>query len=236
MNDTTTTYDFELKSRLKHLELHSAYLPHIGSRYNEARAKTFIIAESHYIPKVHNNKFSAQDWYTNPTSIYQVLDDKSKSHKTWFNTRGIVRHYQTYSKQEKGHGIFKNLETAYHEINAEVKLFDECVFFNYFQRPSEVEGESINVQEIDSQIALENILVLSGVLKPDKIIFVSSKAYNNFIKHVSKVEKEKLPYIGSVPHPSASSWWNRKSKKYGLNGKAVTGKEKFQRIMTPKIQ
>ncbi|MBU2929441.1 hypothetical protein [Winogradskyella psychrotolerans] len=39
------TYDKQLQSKLNHLKLHSAYLPHIGLKYNEARAKVIIIEE-----------------------------------------------------------------------------------------------------------------------------------------------------------------------------------------------
>lgn len=226
----TNNYDTELQSKLPHLKLHPNYLPHIGLNYLDTRAKTFIIAESHYLPKKYNNKFNSEDWYHNPKTIYKLIGKDKGS----FNTRIVVAIFQNDKPLEKGHGIFNNLEKAYEEIGSEIKLFKESVYINYFQRPSEVEGDSINIQEIDSKTALENLIVLSEVLKPNKIIFVSSKAYNDFMNHASKAQKEKLPYVGSVPHPSASSWWNRKSKKYGINGTSVTGKEKFQRIMTPK--
>ncbi|TVZ47465.1 hypothetical protein [Olleya sp. Hel_I_94] len=228
----TKNYDNDLKSKLSHLRLHPAYLPHIGLSYNEARAKVLIIAESHYLPKRHNNKFLVIDWYKNPKSFYESIGND----KGWFNTREVVKTYQNSKTLDKGHGIFRNLEIAYQEIYPEIKLFDECVYLNYFQRPSEVEGETINIHTIDSKVALENLMVINEVLKPNKIIFVSSKAYDNFISNVSKELKDQLPYVGSVPHPSASSWWNRKSKKYGLKGEAVTGKQKFQRIMMPKIE
>ena len=229
-----TSYDEQLTTKLNHLKIHSGYLPHIGVDYEQSRTKTFIIAESHYVHKAHNNKFSVMDWYSNPSSIYITLDGRHENDRNWFYTRGVVKHYQTSKKQPKGFGLFGNLEKAYKSIFKDINLFDECVFLNYFQRPAEVEGDSIKVHQIDSEVALENLMGLNEVLKPDKIIFVSSKAYNDFLNTVSKEQKENLPYVGSVPHPSASSWWNRKSTKYGLNGEAVTGKEKFQRIMRPK--
>ena len=226
-------FDKQLQSRLTHLKLHPAYLPHIGLKYNETRTKTLIIAESHYVHKDHNNKFSAEDWYNNPTTIYQALDAKCKNHRNWFNTRGVIEYYQSPNPLAKGHVIFNNLEIAYRQINSNTNLFDECVYFNYFQRPSEIEGETLRIHKIDSQIALENLMVLNEVLKPNKIIFVSSKAYEDYMRHASKEQKEQLPYVGSVPHPGASAWWNRKAKKYGLNGKSATGKEKFIRIVKP---
>jgi hypothetical protein len=232
--NSLTSYDSELQSKLDHLKIHSAYLPHIGLNYNETRVKTLIIAESHYLPKKHNNKFSSEDWYNNSEIIYKLLNEDPGWHKNWFNTRNVIKTYQDSSTLEKGHGIFNNLEKAYQTINEEVNLFEECVYLNYFQRPSEVEGDSINVHKIDSEIALKNLIVICEVLMPNKIIFVSSKAHKDFTDNVSKAQLEILPYVGSVPHPSASSWWNRKSKKYGLGGKAVTGREKFIRIMSPK--
>lgn len=227
-------YDQLLQTNLAHLRLHPSYLPHIGLKYNEARTKTFIIAESHYLPETYNNKFSAEDWYYNPDSIYMVLTVNPKWHMHWINTRKVVKTYLESEALQKGHGIFNNLETAYKEIGSKTKLFDECVYLNYFQRPSEAEGDSIQVNEIDSKIALENLLVLNQVLKPNKLIFVSKVAYDDYLNHVSKKQKEQFPYVDYVPHPSASSWWNRKTGKYGIKGKSATGKEKFQRIMTPK--
>lgn len=223
-------YDEVLKTRLKNLMLHPNYLPHIGENYEVARAKTFIIAESHYLPEKYNNKFSAEDWYINPKSIYAVVT----SDKGWFDTRGVISEYQKSKPVSKGLRIFLNLELAFKELDKDRKLFEECVYLNYFQRPAEVQGDSINIHKIDSEVALDNLLVLIEVLQPHKIIFVSSKAYNDFIKNTSESQRKQLPYIGSVPHPSASSWWNRKSPKYGLKGQSATGKEKFLRIMKPK--
>lgn len=227
---TNTTYDSELQSKLDHLKIHPGYLPHIGLDYNEARVKTLIIAESHYLPKKHNHKFSAEDWYNNSEIIYKTIGND----KDWFHTRGVISCYQNDEPLLNGHRIFKNLENAYHTIYKDINLFKECVFFNYFQRPSEVEGDSISIHKIDSEIALKNLMIICEVLKPNKIIFVSSKAHKDFANNVSKEQSEKLPYVGSVPHPSASSWWNRKSKQYGLKGEAVTGREKFIRIISPK--
>lgn len=222
-------YYGELQSKSKHLEVHPNYLPHIGLKYNDSRVKTLIIAESHFVPEVHNNKFSADDWYSNPEKVYKILDKD----KGWFKTRGVIKYYQNYKKLAKGHTIFNNLEKVYKEVFPEIDLFDECVFFNYFQRPAEKQGDSIIVHKKDSEIALENLMVINEVLKPGKIIFASYKAFEDFKRSVSKEQKEQLPYVGNVPHPG-SSWWNTKCKKYGLKGIAVTGKEKFKRIVTPK--
>ena len=227
-------FDEILKSKLKHLQYHPNYLPHIGKNYETIKTKTFIIAESHYLPSYYNNKFSAEEWYNNHELIYTTLSLKKDNAKGWFNTRGVIDDYQSPSPLSAGHRIFLNLEIAFKELHTDRNLFEECVYLNYFQRPAEIQGDSIKIHKIDSKIALENLLVLIDVLKPHKIIFVSSKAHEDFLQNTTESEREKLPYVGSVPHPSASSWWNRKSPKYGLKGQSATGKEKFLRIMKPK--
>ena len=223
-------YDNLLKSKLDHLKKHSNYLPHIGKNFEQATRRILIVAESHYIAEKFNGLTSADNWYNNYDEIYKKLGSDSG----WFNTREVLKSYfnqRNAGKIQGGLTIFSNLETAYKKVFNNVNLFDECVYINYFQRPSEKKGQSINVDIRDNQVAKDNLLTLIDVLKLDKIIFVSSKAYNNFIANTSISHRENLPYFGSVPHPSASAWWNRKSKKYGINGESITGRAKFERII-----
>lgn len=225
----TTIYDDKLKGKLMHLASHPSYLPYIGKTYDESRVKTLIIAESHYLKSIYNNKFSADDWYANPERIYKILGNDIG----WFNTRRVINYYLKNDKLDRGHSIFNNLESAYKEVFPENKLFDDCVFFNYFQRPAEKQGDSIKIYKKDSEVALQNLIAINEVLKPDKIIFVSRKAFDDYKGNVTKEQKEQLPYVGNTPHP-ATSWWNTKCKKYGLKGLPVTGKQKFKRIVSPK--
>jgi len=97
---------------------------------------------------------------------------------------------------------------------------------NYFQRPSEQCGDSIKISKLDSTYALANIIAVNEVLQPNKIIFVSTKAYDNFMSTISPTALESFNYVGCVPHPSASSWWNRTSPKYGTKLiSTATGRE-----------
>ncbi len=221
-------YDEWLLDNLNHLQNHNCYLPHIGKDYDISIPKILIIAESHYLPKENNNAFSANDWYFNSEKVYSIIKSKS-----WINTRSVVNHYQMNKISKGGMSIFYNLEKSFKNVYNDVSLFEVCAYINYFQRPSETAGDSINVSSVDSEIALENLLGLIKILKPTKIIFVSSKAYNDFKLNTTDKLRKQLPFIGSVPHPSASSWWNRPSKKYGLNtkGNTATGREKFERII-----
>lgn len=225
-------YDDLLVSKLPHLKMHKNYLPHIGKNFEKASQRIMIVAESHYISSEFNDLINVENWYKEPESIYETIGDI----KGWFDTRGVLANYLYNRKSKGGLSIFYNLEKAFRNVFEDSDLFNECVYINYYQRPSEREGDSIKVNPYDSKIALENILILIDVLKLDKVIFVSSKAYNDFKSKTTKDERESLPYIGAVPHPSASSWWNRKSTKYGLNGSEATGKEKFERIIKPKVE
>lgn len=223
-------YDELLLSKLPHLNKHKNYLPHIGKNFEESSQRIMIVAESHYISYEFNDLINFNDWYDNPEKIYNTIG----AVKGWFNTRGVLSTYQNEKKSKGGLSLFFNLEKAYKNVFEDNDLFDECVFINYYQRPAEKEGQSIKVNPIDSKIALENILVLTEVLKVDKIIFVSSKAYNDFKSKTTESQRKLLPFISSVPHASASSWWNRKSPKYGIDGGLATGREKFERIIKQK--
>ena len=220
-------YDELLISKLPHLQIHKNYLPFIGKNFEQSSQRILIVAESHYISYEFNNLINFDNWYHNPEEIYNTIGTT----KGWFNTRGILSNYQKEKKSKGGLSLFFNLEKAFKNVFEDIDLFDECVFINYYQRPAEQEGQSIKVKPIDSEIALENFLVLIEVLKVDKIIFVSSKAHNDFKSKTTENQRQTLPFVSSVPHASASSWWNRKSPKYGIDGGLATGREKFERII-----
>lgn len=221
-------YDEQLKSLLPHLQAHPCYFPHIGKNYEASKTRLIIVAESHYLHKKFDHKFSAEEWYSKPDYIYSLID-KFKSSIT---TRAVLEDYLTAPKLIKPYTIFRNLENAYGKQFKKNRLFEECIYINYFQRPSQKHGDSINIHPLDSQISLNNLLALNTILQPNKIIFVSNLAFSNYANTVTKTQKETLPFVFCVPHP-ASAWWNKTSYKYGLNkdGKPVTGREKFERII-----
>lgn len=223
-------YEDKLLQRLDNLQKHNSFLPHIGEKYNSMTPKILIVAESHYLPEEFNNIISVDDWYNNPKKVYESLNNKAKS---WINTKEVIKHYQKEKIKTGGLSIFNNLEKSFRTIYKGINLFEVCAYINYFQRPAELKGETIKVRPMDSEVALKNLLVLIDVIKPDKVIFVSSKAYDDFKSNTTISVRNNLPFIGSVPHPSASSWWNRPSKKYGLNekGEVANGREKFERII-----
>lgn len=236
---TTNAIDSELKHRFPHWQQYPNYLPYVGTRYGENANRILIIAESHYLPKEFNHKIKANDWYLNPEKTFQLFEElKAKVNPlSWIHTRKVVKHYIENKPKSGGLSIFHKLEEAYKEVYKGTSLLEHCLYMNYFQRPSEVSGDSIVVHPIDNEYALKALLAVNEVLKPNKIIFVSSKAYDTFKKSVSKEQLESFDYVGSVPHPSASSWWHRTSTKYGTKEiPTATGREKFMRIIKPRLR
>ena len=221
-------YDSQILEALPHYQAHKTFLPHIPKRFGEHGKKIFIIGESHYLPKEFDKQITAENWYTNPQNIYDFL---SKDSVGWINTRGVIDYFSGPAKLARGHRIFQNLDYAYNEVFNGARLFESAVYFNYFQRPAEYEGGSIQVHKMDSQKALENLMGLNTILQPDLVIFTSTKAYKDF-NNAPQESKSKLPVVESVPHP-ACAWWHKTSKNYGINsdGSSSTGKQKFQRII-----
>lgn len=222
-------FDSVILENLPHYRDHKTFLPHIPKGYGKNGRKIFIIGESHYLPKEYDRQITAENWYTNPSSIYELL---SKESVGWINTRGVIEFFSGPAKLARGHRIFQNLDNAYKEVFNGDKLFDSAVYFNYFQRPAENQGGSIKVHKLDSETALANLTGLCSILQPDLIIFTSSKAFKDFNRTATKDTKNKLPQVEHVPHP-ACAWWNRTSRNYGYNsdGSTSTGKQKFMRII-----
>ena len=195
-----------LISKLEHLKNHNCYLPHIGENFHQAETKIFIIAESHYLPTKYNNKISVHNWYNKTENFENNFKINKYEGIGWINTRNVIKEYLKSNDSKGGLSLFYNLEKAYSTVFENSRLFDDCIFFNYFQRPAEVSGDSIKISKIDSKIALENLLVQIEIFKPNKIIFVSSKSYKNFLQNSTNENRNHLPFITSVPHASASAW------------------------------
>lgn len=220
----------ELQSRLEHLKQYPAYLPHIGKNYDEAKSKILIVGESHYVDAEHNNAFPADVWYTK----YDVVKASGVDHG-WFNTREVVGSYlkRHHSGTLGGmYGFFKNLNAVYASFGMANNLFDDGAYMNYYQRPSQTHGKTINVHNLDRQVAFETLKVFYDLIQPSVIVFASKKAHHDFLNYQKRMAAIISADVHQVPHPS-SAHWNKSSKAYGLNeeGLPATGKQKFKRIL-----
>lgn len=229
------SYDVDLKTLLNHLERYPQFLPFFGNRWKQQGSRVLFIAESHYLPEVSNGKSDSKTWYQSDATFLTKDDNE------WTHTRGVVMAADRYALGgnhtfSKGHTIFYNMKSAIFDAlqmtNKSQMLFQHFGYYNYFQRPAETLGKSINTSGEDYRIAYNTIKAIAETAKPTTLIFVSKMAYNSF-NHWRKKEGDeiftKIP-VYHVPHP-ASAWWNKESKVYGNNGQKITGRAKFINII-----
>lgn len=208
-----SNYDEALEA-LDIFKRYPSLLPFIGEKYQEAESKVLFIGASHYLPEKYNG-VSTLEWYN------KNLDEYGFDEETiyWIYTRQVMDQYPA--------PMYKEFLDVYAEVFEVEDARPYIAFYNYFLRPSEKEGQSINVYPKDSKIAFSTFLKINEILQPDKIIFVSKKAHKDFCKHTrNKSNFEQLSQlVESVPHPSSPHWnWNPKMKKLPkcscLTGKA----------------
>lgn len=201
-----TKYDKDLL-KITHYKAYPQMMPFIGEKYDEK--KLLVIGESHYLPECSEK---SSDWYRHD---WNYLDEEEKG---WINTSELIRN----TKYNKAHTIYKNIDLAFKEVfNVKDESWHYMAFMNFFQRPAEKTGKSIKVTSEDRDIANDTLKEVVNVLKPDTVIFVSSKAYRTYNNCCDKVN------VFSGVHP-ACRWWNTKMRKYGQK----TGKEFFVDIVS----
>lgn len=181
--------------------------PFIGRFYGQHGPKILLVAESHYLPAGRSLHLDAQRWYAGSEKNFET-DDKPG----WIHTRNIIDKPDG-QWNARGHEIYRRLNRALSEAGymGDGNLFRYVAFMNGFQRPA-VTGKSLNVQREDLEVAKQTLNGVIDVIKPDRVIFVSTKAKRHLAKHLEIESK-------GVPHP-ACAWWYRASK-HG------TGKERF---------
>lgn len=215
--------DAQLMARLPHLQAYPSYLPYIGPGYASAPLKILIVAESHYLHRKYDGQITEDSWYDDPVAVTHKIKDNLSG----INTRKVIQDYRTANRTLKAYRIFLNLEAAYRDVFPGRELFHECAFINYFQRPAERNGQSIKVGRRDAQVAFENLTGLAQVIGPHKVVFTSRKAFDAY-----KASQQQIDYtwVNVIPHPSCV-WWNKPSPRYGLNGLAASGRDKFIRLL-----
>ncbi|MDO9153359.1 MAG: hypothetical protein Q7U47_06585 [Paludibacter sp.] len=90
-------------------------------------------------------------------------------------------------------------------FDANENIFDHFTFYNFFLRPAQNEGDQLHIDKNDKIEANNVFEKIIQILKPEIVIFLSSKAWNN-----CNVKKNDDIYINFTAHPS-SIWWNRKT-------------------------
>lgn len=225
----TKEYDMDILNALPHLRNYPEMLPFIGSQYENMTNKIFILGESHYFDewivdefkKTNDGSLFLTDWYNQSSRTWE------QGTKNYIYTRGNLIQIEIDKKFTKPltsyYNIRKELQEHVDLIDKE-KVFSNFVYFNFFQRPAMVSGESIINNELDNEIAYSTFVTMAKMFKPNKIIFASIRGYEAFNQVNSKDTSEELNsiLIDFVPHASCK-WWNKRAKKYNN----MNGKEKF---------
>ena len=225
----STSFDNQLKG----LDIYYRYpilLPFIGKDYSDTKSKILFIGESHYLPRDYDNKIFTE-WYDKDLSEYNL----SEYDKSYLNTRNIINGVINQEGFSKAHNIYRNFGNVYAEcfnLNGYSDALSHIAFYNYFLRPAEVTGDSIKVDDWKEKVfSFDTLTKLEDILKPHKIIFLSSLARQVFHQVRWSDDRKEMgeeldKIVSGVPHPS-SQWWNKEAKKY----ENVTGKQKLKNIL-----
>jgi hypothetical protein len=229
---------------IDHYQKYPVMMPFVGKSYSNSNTKILMVGESHFLHSesaeiIGQEEFDRLklDWYKRDLRQFEKLRLQIHS----IDTRSVV-YSAIYGSFSNSFRIFYNINSELrgifeHEGLGDIPLEHMC-FYNYFQRPAFQSGKSINDTEEDNEKAFAVYNEVVQILKPDLVIFVSSKAANTYKYYRNQKCKDfdsslSHPDFDAVPHPG-SSWWNRRSKNYGKhhNGQYRTGREKFQSLLS----
>ena len=222
-----TNYDAALKQikcagadRAFYGELHPELMPYVGDNYD--KTGILLVGESHYVENADQAEFNALDWYNNP--VPEEVENPFRKYISWFDTRKVIRRYMEHERG-KGHKIFSDPAKCLMELKPEIEndceAFTYYAFMNYFQRPALEEGKSINADENDKKYAADLFDKVLEVIKPKTVVFLSKKAYWDYMEWGKPTEGHKLY---SVSHPT-SPWW------YRNNNNGECGRQSFKKIL-----
>lgn len=185
-------------------------IPFIGENYDNM----LFIGESHYLPNPHGIN---ESWYKMEMKDHNF----SELDKEYLNTNQIIQTIVIESNNKnKPHSMYRNYGDVYGEVfdkGTYKTALTHTAYYNYFLRPAEIPGKSIMANWNDKLISYNHLIRMDEILKPTKIIFLSSMARQSFhqvfhSKEGNPVTDEFISKIEVVQHPT-SAWWNRASKK-----------------------
>jgi len=206
--DFLTEFDERLKKCWVY-EKHPQLLPFVGENYGNGKCKRILlIGESHYISNTYlagENKgkdrkkeeleYIFENWYGISGN------DLSKDDREWTTTRDTIR----TGFSTNGARFNKNIYAVLEKLGIDLSYIS---FMNFFQRPAYYK-QSIEHSKKDIEIANETLRLVCDVIQPDCLLFVSKKAYRNWLS-----DKNKEIFHDAVSHP-ACAWWYRSGGKHG---------------------
>lgn len=225
-------------NNIKFFQSHNSLKPFVGQKYatNELGMKILLVGESHYVekplPEITVESLLYDWWSETPPLINDI---------SWYTTRGTVHNFMS-GNPGAAYALFREPCKIYNQcvlngkyqkrqdINA---LYNSFAYMNYFQMPAlykrislwksllkfnnETDKShplSLEIWNKTEKLSTDIFLSVVEILKPDKIVFLSTEAYNSFTKQNIIIDANK---IFATVHPTCA-WWNRKMKD-GLSGK-----------------
>ncbi len=205
---------YEIQSKLSKIAFYKqfpAMIPFIGDNYNSTKhKKLLLIGESYYLPNETTLHHSATNWYQ---SNQDQLDEDEIE---WIHCNGLL----TCDWESDGHHIYRELNSCLFSLGMEnnKRAIDEIAYTNYFQRPSEKEGESFKYfcTELDVKKSNEILTSVINILDPEVIIFVSKYSWDiggrNIISTFNNI------VVDFVCHPGTGGrYWHNKEYPHNKN-------------------
>ncbi|MCH5159140.1 MAG: hypothetical protein J1F33_08095 [Clostridiales bacterium] len=223
---------------IKFYQSHPTLKPFIGKNYlsNELGMKILLVGESHYVeeplPEITSDSLLSDWWGDTPPLINDI---------SWYTTRGTIGNFMS-GKSGAAYALFREpckiynqcvLNGKYQKWQDVYSIYDSFAYMNYFQMPAlykrislwnsllkfneetnKVHPLSLKIWNKTEDLSNDVFLSVVEILKPDKIIFLSTEAYNAFVRQNKDYNETK---IFATVHPTCA-WWNRKMKD-GLSGK-----------------
>lgn len=194
--------------------------PRIGCHYKSTDHKRLlVVGESHYLPEKSSVHRDPEGWYqlreSQLTQVEVIERNKVKvvDEIDWISTERIITGSLSEGFKKKSHGIYRNIakEISDHWLRLAdpSRAIDHIAYCNYFLRPA-IKGISLDVKELDKQIAEEAFGWILEEYEPDLVVSTSSLAGS----HGREVLKERNIPFTVTPHPTCR-WWNDTAKKYG---------------------
>lgn len=181
-------------------------IPAVGENYgceDSVHKKLLLVAESNYFPQCAeaiSDFMDSEKWYKT-ASTERLIPSEELKH--------VVSNWKcSYNGFYRAVSVANEL-LGLHYGKSDKLLQDHVAFYNYFLRPA---GSTriINPDKLDYQFSGTAMMGVINKLKPDLLLFLSSKAHAAFLDYLTINSSDiALPIIEHVVHPSSMWWWKR---------------------------
>ena len=163
----------ELAKKVPHFQKYPQMIPFIGTDYD--KTQLLILGESHYLKEA--DYWRIKLWYNSRADEW-LPKGFTEEQVNWPGWYGDTHTALLVTK--KMHPIYSNLDAILRACEGPKELksgLAGCAYMNFFQRPAETNGDSIQDNKSDDIYAAQTLQCVCEVLQPTKIYFASSRSY-----------------------------------------------------------